>query len=363
MLFCQTVARLSQLSEAAKPTEFHRLLRVLDDRHHLLRVYTQNIDALEKKAGLTFGIPELGAKPTRRPSNKGKGSALESLSVEAPSPITLCDKPLKSRLPSSRAETPKCIPLHGTLQQVYCMACAQSYPLRNYLDSLVSGRCPECPECTALEQTRRLIGKRPRPVGQLRPGLVLYNEAHKDEEELGHVIEKDLMGVGQAAPDLLLVVGTSLHVPGTKRIVREFSKAVRWQHPAPTNTPVKTPTMGSTPPSCLSAVDEELHMRTIYLNLDFPASTREWAGVFDVWIRGDVQDFARMVHQELEKEQENMVKKRKLRGRGGVVAEDLGVEDGKETTELHNSAMPDKKRRLAIPEDDVIGFPSVLPSP
>lgn len=81
-----------------------------------------------------------------------------------------------------------------------------------------------------MEQTRQLIGKRARGVGKLRPSVVLYNELHKDGEGVGEAVRKDLVGVskgkGRSGADLLLVVGTSLRVPGTKRIVREFAKAV-----------------------------------------------------------------------------------------------------------------------------------------
>ena len=64
------IAELSQLSEVAEPTAFHRFLRALDDRGSLLRVYTQNIDALEEKSGLTFGIPEAEGKGMDRRSGK-----------------------------------------------------------------------------------------------------------------------------------------------------------------------------------------------------------------------------------------------------------------------------------------------------
>ena len=310
------IAQLSQLSEAAEPTAFHRFLRVLDDRRRLLRVYTQNIDALEEKSGLTFGVPELDVK-RNKPRSKGKHPGPDAPPVEPPpDDLARPDEPSTSRLPSPPVETPKCIPLHGTLQSMHCVTCTHSYPLRDYIDFLVSGTPPPCPQCTALEETRQLIGKRSRGVGKLRPSVVLYNEDHKDGEEVGNVVRKDLMGSskgkGRAGADLLLVVGTSLRVPGTKRIVREFSKAVRSRHAA-MNAPAadSEPTVSAhglvtpTPsPRRSPAEDEEPPVRTIYLNLDFPVPTREWEGVFDVWIRGDAQTFARMVHEELEKEEQ-----------------------------------------------------------
>ena len=69
------IANLSNLSAAAQPTPFHRLLRALDDRGKLLRVYTQNIDALELKAGLTFGVPDF--TPATYGRGKGKGKEKE----------------------------------------------------------------------------------------------------------------------------------------------------------------------------------------------------------------------------------------------------------------------------------------------
>ena len=69
------IGRLAQLSEAAEPTAFHQFLRVLDIRRRLLRVYTQNIDALEEKSGLTFGIPEAEGKGMDRRSGKDTAPA------------------------------------------------------------------------------------------------------------------------------------------------------------------------------------------------------------------------------------------------------------------------------------------------
>mgnify|MGYP001578721742 FL=1 len=58
----------------------------------------------------------------------------------------------------------------------------------------------------------------------MKPDVVLYGEAHKEGERVGEITRKDLLG---ARPDLLLVVGTSLKVPGTKLLVRELAKVIR----------------------------------------------------------------------------------------------------------------------------------------
>ena len=148
----------------------------------------------------------------------------------------------------------------------------------------------------------------------MRPSVVLYNEAHKDGEGVGEVVRKDLIGSkGRAsAADLLLVVGTSLRVPGTKRMVREFAKAVRIRGGVSSSSPngkedASTPrsapsTPGSSSPRRSPAADEEPLPKAVYLNLDFPVPTREWEGVFDAWVQGDAQEFAAVLRAEIEKE-------------------------------------------------------------
>jgi NAD-dependent histone deacetylase SIR2 len=51
---------------------------------------------------------------------------------------------------------------------------------------------------------------------------VLYGEEHPSAESIGSLTAADL----RAAPDMLIIMGTSLKVHGLKRMVREFSKAV-----------------------------------------------------------------------------------------------------------------------------------------
>ncbi|OBZ72467.1 NAD-dependent protein deacetylase hst4 [Grifola frondosa] len=357
-LFCQMIAQLSELSQAAMPTAFHKLLRVLDDRGRLLRVYTQNIDALEEKSGLTFGVPELDCKRAKPRSTKGKtiGVEMNVMAVEQAAST--------SRLPSPPLKPPDAY----LYMSMHCQTCTHSFPLRDHLPALVSGTPPHCPECTALEETRQLIGKRSRGVGKLRPSVVLYNEVHKDGEEVGNVVRKDLIGnskgKGRAGADLLLVVGTSLRVPGTKRIVREFSKAVHSRSTAASpshgeaSTSTSTTTSGlATPtpsPRRTPTADEEPPIKTVYLNLDFPVPTREWEGVFDVWVRGDVQTFAQMVRDELDKEnsaKEAAIERRKRR--------EEAAEKAKLQEEQRETSSPSKgKKRKAPPGEALRAAPA-----
>ncbi|KAG6371348.1 hypothetical protein JVT61DRAFT_9545 [Boletus reticuloceps] len=52
-LFAWFSASLAQKMEDNQPTLFHKLLKPLEDRGTLVRIYTQNIDGLESKAGVS----------------------------------------------------------------------------------------------------------------------------------------------------------------------------------------------------------------------------------------------------------------------------------------------------------------------
>jgi NAD-dependent SIR2 family protein deacetylase len=350
------IARLSELSQAAEPTPFHHVLRALDKRGKLLRVYTQNIDAIELKSGLSFGIPDFDSRRCKpRPKEKAPVLVDEPRTpVREPAP----DAQSSNRLPSPPAEIPRCIPLHGTLQSLHCQSCTHTCPLEDHLSFLTSGMPPQCPECITMEGLRQVIGKRARGVGKLRPSVVLYNEDHKDGEGVGEVVRKDLIGgskgKGRNGADLLLVVGTSLRVPGTKRIVREFAKAVRSRSSGSSakdsfNSGLLTPTPS---PRRSPATDVEPPVKTVYLNLDFPVPTREWEGVFDVWLQGDAQSFAETLQEEIQREErarETASEKKRKRAEDATSATvtDSGKKKKVSSQGLHKSV---KRQKVDTPQ-------------
>ncbi|KIO15282.1 hypothetical protein M407DRAFT_49627, partial [Tulasnella calospora MUT 4182] len=256
--FNTMIGSLAQQASISEPTPFHRLLKSLDERGKLIRVYTQNIDCLEEDAGLTYGIPAWNERRTRSPVK-------EKVKTK-PSPI-------------SAPVAPRCIPLHGHVKTMYCPRCSHTTPLAPFIKRLSTGETIICASCEDLESTRRLVGKRERGVGNLRPSVVLYGEAHREGEIVGECVRRDLLGIQASSsksrrkPDLLIVAGTSLKVPGTKSVVRQFAKAIR-----DANEPSDS---SSTPP-----------IQTIFINLEFPVPAREWESVFDIWLQGDVQTFA-----------------------------------------------------------------------
>jgi NAD-dependent SIR2 family protein deacetylase len=346
-LFCQMIARLSELSAFAQPSPFHQVLKSLDDRSSLLRIYTQNVDAIEMKAGLSFGVPELLRNSHSRSKRKTPLAVTQDEITSQP------NSPVASSSTSALV-TPRCIPLHGTLQTVHCATCTSAYPLVDHHASLLCGMLPFCPDCTAAETTREVVGKRSRGVGRLRPSVVLYNEDHKHAENIGEMVRRDLLGSSKGSSrsgaDLLLVVGTSLKVPGTKRIVREFSKAVR--HPrgikettvqqlhTPSPSPRRTPTN-----------EEEAPINSIYVNLDFPVPTREWQGVFDVWVQGDAQRFASLLKEEMDsvaRLKEQTAEKKKSRQ---TPPHHSHPHDRPANTQLPTPCTPPSKKRRVAEED------------
>lgn len=161
---------------------------------------------------------------------------------------------------------PRVIPLHGLLSTVKCTFCSHSVPF-SQIHPLPAHHI-SCPACDDHSSTRAAKEQRIRSQGFLRPSVVLYGEEHPQGHLIGKVVERDLKGLGgkgekEGKLDMLIVAGTSLSIPGVKRMVKEMSRAL----------------------------GERGGLRTIYVNDDAPSHPKEWDGVFNVWVKGDVQTF------------------------------------------------------------------------
>jgi NAD+-dependent protein deacetylase SIR2 len=180
--FHDMVRDLSSMASKAKPTLFHRLLARLSREGRLLRLYTQNID------GIDTSLPPLATKV-----------------------------PLNHKAP-----WPQTIQLHGGLEMMMCQKCQHT---SEFQPQLFQGAIPPlCSECTVADSLRTRHGdKRSHGIGKLRPRIVLYNEHNPDEDAIGAVVTSDL----RTRPDAIIVVGTSMKIPGVKRIVREMCGVVR----------------------------------------------------------------------------------------------------------------------------------------
>ena len=115
------------------------------------------------------------------------------------------------------------VQLHGDLEDLRCTLCQKKCNWEEGRENtLLAGVAPECSACRAADCDRRGRGKRGTAVGRLRPNIVLYGEEHPSADMLSQITTHDL----RLAPDVLLVLGTSLKVHGLKIMVKEFAKAV-----------------------------------------------------------------------------------------------------------------------------------------
>jgi NAD-dependent histone deacetylase SIR2 len=179
--FHDMIRELSHLTRNAQPTLFHHMLATLAEEGRLLRLYTQNVDGID--------------------------TSLEPLAT---------DVPLHPKGP-----WPKTIQLHGGLEKMVCTKCGT---LSDFDSKLFDGpEAPLCKPCEDMESARALGERRSHGVGRLRPRIVLYNEFNPEEEAIGAVTRADL----RSRPDAVIVVGTSLKIPGVRRITREMCAVAR----------------------------------------------------------------------------------------------------------------------------------------
>lgn len=267
-VFYTFATSLRQKIKDAEPTGSHKFISHLRNRGKLVRCYTQNIDQIEEKVGLSTSLidgPGSRGRFSRRStanrdqlakmvdeaSNKELPSSgnpiIENPGSESATPqasqVSLPDvvsssqadsealpsdakdgalpATLKKELSQSGVE---CVFLHGSLEQLRCFLCGQvcSWDDEDREIATLTGQQPECPRCAGAALAREEKGKRALGVGKLRPDIVLYGEEHPNSHLISPIITHDLA----LYPDMLLILGTSLRVHGLKVMVREFAKTV-----------------------------------------------------------------------------------------------------------------------------------------
>ncbi|KAF4966255.1 hypothetical protein FSARC_6054 [Fusarium sarcochroum] len=267
-VFYTFATTLRQKVRNVEPTSSHRFISHLRDRGKLVRCYTQNIDQIEEKVGLStclndgpgsrgrFSrkstaninqlnrmVDEANAIADTNLSDKSQQSSDNESSQQSQSSQSKADTIITSSQPESeqcttegskitvqdlRRDLPKsgveCVFLHGSLEQLRCFLCGRvcSWDDDGRQLETMSGQQPECPHCVGATVAREERGKRALGVGKLRPDIVLYGEEHPNAHLISPIVTHDLA----LCPDLLLILGTSLRVHGLKVMVREFAKAV-----------------------------------------------------------------------------------------------------------------------------------------
>lgn len=216
------VSSMSRLTKDAKPTEFHHMLATIAKEDRLLRLYSQNVDSID----------------------------------------TSLD-PLKTTVPLRKDEEgkwPRTVQLHGGLDKMVCSKC---HELSDFDADLFIGPVPPlCPRCEEINDIRtNHEGKRSHGIGKLRPRMVLYNEHNPDDVAIGKVTQDDL----RRRPDAVIVAGTTLKVPGVRRIVREMCGVVR----------------------------DRRGGVAIWINNDLPPVAKDLEDCFDIIVRGPCDEVAK----------------------------------------------------------------------
>lgn len=183
--FNRMIVDLFERSRDNQPTQFHRMMNWFAEEGRLRRLYTQNIDCLENK--------------------------LTHLKTTIP---------LKSPFPTT-------IQLHGSINHMSCMKCSKIYQLdpvvfKCHEEQKNTQIVPLCAQCEEFDAVRAVAGMRSQGIGKLKPRIVLYNEIHPEGESIADIISKDLKG----RPDCLIIVGTSLKIPGVRTMSKKFARQI-----------------------------------------------------------------------------------------------------------------------------------------
>jgi NAD-dependent SIR2 family protein deacetylase len=69
------------------------------------------------------------------------------------------------------------------------------------------------------------LQKRARTEGELRPDILMYGDHPSNEEAIAHATRHDL----HCLPDLIIIAGTSLSIPGVTNLIQEFSTGLNFK--------------------------------------------------------------------------------------------------------------------------------------
>jgi NAD-dependent histone deacetylase SIR2 len=174
------------------PSPTHSFFRTLFDEGTLIRCYTQNIDNLEARVGLITDV----------------GDGVQNVQLGLSDPCAV-------------------VQLHGSASALRC-----SQPVCRYTSSwtdevlteALAGNACVCPECEETNRERHRRGLRKRTVGELRPDVLLYDErsAPSRENDIDSCLKRDMA----EKVDALLIIGTSMTIPGLRTLVRNFAGQV-----------------------------------------------------------------------------------------------------------------------------------------
>jgi NAD+-dependent protein deacetylase SIR2 len=162
------LAAIAKTADAASPSLFHQLLKILADHRKVQQVFTQNIDGLEGKAGLEYGQ--------------------------------------------------NCLQIHGSIHQLRCEHCNTIASTHTHITELEKGHTISCPQCLARESQASRPVRKTTTRKEMRFNVWMYNEPRIEQES--DIWAEMSSSFGKA--DLLVVVGTSIQIPGAKQAIRHY---------------------------------------------------------------------------------------------------------------------------------------------
>ncbi|KAH9411811.1 sirtuin-like protein [Ordospora pajunii] len=175
-IYIKYMSKLKSMVDLAAPSLTHRFLLSYSQISNGFRLYTQNIDGLEEKAGMV-------------PRN---------------------DK------------STQLVYLHGSMKELACLYCGARV---NFGEAerkeYEAGNEITCTCCILRNEKRGIehtAGLRKRPVGVMHTTIIHYDQQHPESAFISRMAQSD------GCCNLFVVMGTSLRVLGVKRLVRYFCR-------------------------------------------------------------------------------------------------------------------------------------------
>jgi NAD-dependent SIR2 family protein deacetylase len=199
-------------NQKVQPSDSHKLLRLLQDRKQLLRVYSQNIDGLEEQAGVerkrvVYAHGSLQWATCLTCKRKVPAADLETSILEGIIPC--CRALLAPRSPTKRSvSSGSCTSAGGTPQPV-----TRREPSARQLER----SCAVGDERSDSDRSQRRSAAIPSvPAntcgGVLKPNVTFFGQVLPDQ--VSRSLEADLRKV-----DALIVIGTSLSVAPISKVI------------------------------------------------------------------------------------------------------------------------------------------------
>ncbi|EPR80105.1 SIR2-like protein [Spraguea lophii 42_110] len=170
-IYLDFITQLKDLVDKSEPSLTHKFLNEYTNKCRKFRIYTQNVDLLEEKAGIKHSTDN------------------------------------KTDL----------VYLHGDLNTLKCLYCGYKMAFTQKENEILKQEQEiECDKCLERNKKRKEENKRSRPQGIMHPNIVHYNQPHPDGKHISKLNTLD------SRCDLVLVIGTSLKIFGLKAMTKYF---------------------------------------------------------------------------------------------------------------------------------------------